>query len=129
MFRVSEDGSTIELSRGDTGAIRFKVRATYYDTGEAYTFGVRDRAIFTIKNGAGEIIKEKAYPLTDNEFVVNFANQDTDTCPAGEYTWDVRYVINPYYDESDPQKIISGDQVITPELPQRTQILNVVGDV
>lgn len=129
MFRVSEDGSTIELSRGDTGAIRFRVQASFYDTGEAYTFGVRDRAIFTIKNGAGEIIKETYHSLTDNEFVVNFANADTDTIPAGEYTWDVRYVINPYYDESVPPRIVNGDQVITPEAPQRVQLLSVVGDV
>ena len=119
------DGTTISLSRGDTGAIKIKANATL--NGEAFTFGENDRALFSIKNGQGEIVKEKIYQLTDNEFTVYFLNGDTDSLSPTTYSWDVRYVINPYYD--DDGRIVNGDQVITPKEPMSMQILTVVGDV
>lgn len=100
MFQVN--GTEIQISRGDTGAILFTAEATRRDTGAAFTFGERDRAVFSIKNGQGTVVKQKAYPMTENEFKVIFFNQDTDTLPAGGYIWDVRYVINPYYEDDPP---------------------------
>ena len=100
MFSVN--GTEISFSRGDTGAIEIDATVTRRDTGAAYTFGERDRAVFSIKNSAGVVVKQKAYPLTDNKFTVVFMNQDTDTLQPGGYSWDVRYVINPYYQDSPP---------------------------
>ena len=119
MFGV--DGYTITLSRGDTGAI--KVTAT-----TDYTFSANDRALFSIKNAVGEVVKQQAFALDENNaFVVNFYNADTDNLAAGAFTWDVRYIINPYYDASG--KIVDGDQVITPKRPMGMQLLQVVGEV
>lgn len=125
MFNVN--GTVITLSRGDTGALRIRVNARRKDTGEAFTFGERDRALFTIKNAAGAIVKQVAYPMTENVFKVTFFNADTDKFAPGTMTWDVRYVINPYYDSAN--NIVDGDQVLTPTQPLSMQLLTVVGDI
>lgn len=98
----SVDGTNIRLSRGDTGALRVSATVTRRDTGEPYTFGERDRALFSIKFG-NQVVKQKSYQMVDNLFTVVFTNADTDNLTPGDYTWDVRYVINPYYDEEPPE--------------------------
>ena len=121
----SVDGYNISLSRGDTGGLVVNATATL--NGEPFTFGADDRALFSIKNGQGEIVKEKIAELTNNSFTVYFLNADTDSLSPGSYSWDVRYIIHPYYDASG--RIVDGDQVITPKEPQTMQLLTVVGDV
>lgn len=121
------EGTSITLSRGDTGALRIRANVTRRDTGESYTFGERDRALFTVKSASGQIVKQRAYPITDNMFTVIFYNADTDQFAPGGYTWDVRYVINPYYDESG--NIVDGDQVLTPNMPMSMNLLTIVGDI
>ena len=123
MFSV--EGYTIRLSRGDTGAMKIKATATL--NGEPFTFGPNDRALFSIKNGQGEIVKEKVAAMENNEFTVYFLNADTDNLSPTSYSWDVRYIINPYYDANG--RIIDGDQVITPKEPMSMNLLTVVGDV
>ena len=119
MFNVED--TVISLSRGDTGAIKFIADTTY-------TFAAEDRALFSIKNGNGEVVKESAFELDENKaFVVTFFNADTDNLPPGSYNWDVRYIVNPYYDAEG--NIIDGDQVITPEQPMTLNLLNVVGEI
>lgn len=117
MFIV--DGTNISLSRGDTGAIEITV--------DGYTFGEDDRCVFTIKSGSGQIVKQKAYPMENNRFTVTFFNADTDKFAAGNYSWDVRWVIHPYYDERG--NVIDGDQVLTPQLPMSCNLFQVVGDI
>ena len=124
MYNV--DGTTIKLSRGDTGALIVEADATL--NGEPFTFGSDDRAVFSIKNNQGEIVMQKVSAMTDNAFTVYFLNADTDSlAPGNNYSWDVRYVIHPYYD--DDGKIIDGDQVITPEEPMTMNLLTVVGEI
>ena len=100
MFNVN--GTNIELSRGDTGAVPMRVPATRRDTGEPYTFGERDRAVFSIKSANGNIVKQKSYQMKDNTFTVIFMNGDTDILTPGGYQWDVRCVIIPYYTDEIP---------------------------
>ena len=100
MFNVN--GTAITISRGDTGAMRLKANAKRKDTGADFTFGERDRALFTIKGGSG-IVKQRAYPIVNNMFTVVFYNADTESFAAGGYSWDVRYVINPYYADPAPE--------------------------
>ena len=124
MFWIDDDTKMIHLSRGDTAS--FIIRAT------GYTFAAEDRALFTLKNGSGNIVFEQAYSLTDETlgngaFQVDFHNPDTDALATGVYSWDVRYILGPYYDESG--RIINGDQVITPQRPQSMELLAVVGEV
>lgn len=123
MFVV--DGYSISLSRGDTGAVRIKADATLNE--EAFTFGSDDRALFSLRNANGELVMEKVSEMQDNAFVVYFQNGDTDGLASGSYTWDVRYIIHPYYDDSG--RIVNGNQVITPKEPQSLTLLVVVGDV
>lgn len=117
MFQVN--GTNIVLSRGDTGGIKF--------TAEGYTFGPDDRALFSVRNAGGTIVKQEQFELVDNAFYVTFFNADTDALTPGNFTWDVRYVINPYYDSDG--RIVDGDQVITPNTPQQLQLLTVVGEI
>ena len=121
----SVDGYTIKLSQGDTGALKVTAEATL--NGEPFTFGSDDRALFSIKNALGEIVFQRAYEMTDNVFTVYFLNADTDNLSPTSYSWDVRYIINPYYDANG--RIIDGDQVITPKEPMSMNLLTVVGDV
>lgn len=123
MYTVS--GYNISLSKGDTGALKVKATATL--NGEPFTFGPDDRALFSIKNDQGKLVKEKVAELENNNFIVYFLNSDTDTLSPGSYKWDVRYIIHPYYDDNG--KIVNGDQVITPKAPQEMQLLTVVGEV
>ena len=123
MYNVND--YTISLSRGDTGALKVSAIATL--DGEAFFFGSDDRALFSVRNANGEIIMQKAYEMTDNEFTVYFLNSDTDSLAPGAYQWDVRYIIHPYYDDNG--NIINGDQVLTPKEPQTINLLTVVGDV
>jgi hypothetical protein len=118
MFQV--DGDTITLSRGDTGSVTF--RAT------GHTFAAEDRALFTMKSPEGTIVKQGAYQIeSGGVFTVYFLNADTDYLAPGQYTYDVRYVIGPYYDSEG--KIVDGDQVITPKLPKQMILLNTVGNI
>ena len=101
MFDVQ--GTNIILSRGDTGAMRLHASATRRDTGAAFTFGEIDRAVFSIKTSQGQLVREKAYQMINNAFVVVFTNQDTEQLtPGSGYTWDVRYVIHPLYSAENP---------------------------
>ena len=100
MFDVN--GTTITMSRGDTGAMKLTANVTRKDTGEPYVFGERDRALFSIKGG-NQLVKQKSYPLVNNQFTVVFMNADTDQLNPGGYTWDVRYIINPYYNDDMPE--------------------------
>jgi hypothetical protein len=119
LFNV--EGTVITLSRGDTGAIKITARTDH-------VFDAVDRALFSIKNAVGEMVKQQAYALDENKaFVVSFFNSDTDNLAAGAYQWDVRYVLHPYYD--DAGNIVDGDQVITPNEPMGIQLLQVVGEV
>ena len=119
MFKV--EGTTITLSRGDTGAVRIEAETDY-------TFTSDDRALFTIKDSAGKVVRDKAYPIDENNgFNVYFFNEDTDKKELGTFTWDVRFVIHPYYDSAG--KIVDGDQVITPNNPMQINLINVVGEI
>lgn len=120
MFYI--DNYTIHLSIGDTAS--FTVSAT------GYTFQTDDRALLTIKDQSGKVVFEKAYSLTTNlgngKFLVELHNEDTDSLAAGNYKWDVRYVIHPYYSDG---RIVDGDQVITPMSPQQLILMTVAGEV
>lgn len=122
MFKI-ENGQIL-LSIGDTAAFTVTARTDYQFTED-------DRALFTVKDGAGEVILERVYAL-DTElgngvFRVQLSNSDTDSLAAGVYSWDVRYVLHPYYDTNG--RIIDGDQVITPKDPQNLTLKVTVGEV
>jgi len=83
--------------------------------------------LLTVKSSAGTVVYQKQYELEDNSFTFELHNSDTDTLSPGAYSYDVRYIINPYYNTAG--KIVDGDQVLTPNLPMTLNLLNVVGEV
>ncbi|MBO6268111.1 MAG: hypothetical protein J6N19_03070 [Clostridium sp.] len=118
MFEVND--MRITMSRGDTGGIVIREKT-------GYAFGENDRAVFSVKNSIGTIVKQSIHQIHDGLINVTFQNADTDSLEPGNYTWDVRYIINPVYDEDGD--IVDGDQVITPMIPQNLQLLAVVGEI
>ena len=118
MFQVED--FTITMSRGDTGSVVVKA------TGR--TFNAEDRALFTVKSQEGTVVKQQAYQIDSaGRFTASFLNAETDYLAPGNYTWDVRYVIHPYYDGDG--KIVDGDQVITPKVPMTLVLLPAVGNI
>ena len=121
MFSI-ENGA-ITLSRGDT--------ASFTVTANGYVFAAEDRALFTVRNGNGDVIMERVYALTgdlgNGVFLVQLSNSDTDQLPPGAYSWDVRYIIGPYYNAAG--RIIDGNQVITPKTAQNLTLIATVGEV
>lgn len=120
MFNI--DGDNISLSVGDTATLRIRA------DGDLVLNPDVDRVLFTIKNAAGDIVLQRTLaPDVEGSVLVAFSNADTDFLSAGSYSYDVRYVINPNYD--DDGNVIDGDRVITPKRPQTFTLLSVVGDV
>lgn len=125
MIIIDPVNYTITLPRGDTGS--FTVSES-----SGHVFTEDDRAVFTVRDNGGAAVIERYYALDDVElgngkFLVSFINADTDELPVGTYTWDVRYVINPYYDAAG--RIVSGDRVETPRQPMMLTLLATVGTV
>lgn len=111
MFRVDETTGQVTMNVGDTGAW-FIAGARDDDV----PFTADDRAVFTVKDGAGTIKLVREYGLADanlgNGVIhVQLDNNDTDEWPAGSYTYEVRFVVNPYREGGE---ITSGDIVDTP---------------
>ena len=119
MFIVDPDAKTITIHRGDTGGVRF--------TATGVTFGADDRAVFTMKDPNGNMIKEEVCELEDGAFKVYFRNSDTDGLAPGTYSWDVRYVFSPEYDTEG--RIVDGRHVYTPTDPNAVTIKSTVGDI
>lgn len=119
MFNVDPDTKKITMHRGDTGEMTV--------TATGYSYESTDRALFTVKNKNGTEIIRRVYQMTNNAFVVAFANADTDGLTPGNYEWDVRYVVNPQYDTSG--NIDDGTAVTTPGSPFKLELLSTVGQV
>lgn len=112
MFAVDPSNGMIEMNVGDTGSFEL-IGAR--DDGDLFT--EYDRAVFSIKNQAAEMVIERVYALDNDELgnghvLIQFNNADTDHLIPGSYTWEVRFVVNPYYDTSG--RIVDGDIVSTP---------------
>ena len=117
MFSI--DGTTITLSRGDTGTVTVGV--------SGYTFGSNDRALFTVRNASTkQVIMRRELSIESGVVTITFVNSDTDSLDAGRYEWDMRFVINPVYTNGG---ISDGDEIITPELPMTLTLLTTVGQI
>lgn len=140
MFNYNESGTEITMHAGDTGA--FKVHATRA-TGVAWSNA--DRMLFTIKNGAGDIVLQRFYRLDDDEGLGNgvveiqFHNNDTDQWESGQYSIERRYDVNPRWNGDAPEgmcvdaltagvRMIEGDVVRTVVQGTLT-ILGILGDI
>lgn len=116
MWSIDAQTGVITMHQGDTGAFRARVSRE-----DGTPFEAGDVALYTVRNGAGENLIEREYPLDDDEgmgngrFLIVFHNYDTDNpelWPAGTYQTEMRIVVHPYRDASG--KIIDGDLVRVP---------------
>ena len=117
------NGDAVFISRGDTGTITATTKGSKLNPAV-------DRVLFTVKNNKGEIVMLRQLTPADdaqNTSTVEFRNRDTDYLTPGVYTYDFRYVVNPYYNADGD--IVDGDDIITPKLPQQLTILGVVGEI
>lgn len=128
MFDVDTINRSITMSIGDTGAVAFRAVGYEFqeDDPEDDTV-VGDRVLFTLKSQSGAVIMEKLCPLEDNRFVIYFHNSDTEALQPGTYTWDLRCIIHPYYDENG--NVQDGDQIYTPYEAMTLTLLSTVGTI
>lgn len=111
MFNVDENTGKVEMNAGDTGSWFIDAER---DDGVPFTSA--DRAVFTVKDSAKLTVLEREYGLADEGLgngtvLIQLDNNDTDDWPAGVYTYEMRYIVNPYREDGE---IRSGDIVDTP---------------
>ena len=132
MFSVNFDTGAITMNVGDTGS--FELEA-HRDDGTDWTED--DRAVFTVRGATGANVMERVYRLDDVELgngviLVELHNDDTDNLTPGTYSWEVRFVVHPYY--SADGQIIDGDIVQTPGIngrgdPMSLTLKSVLADI
>lgn len=120
------DKGNITMSRGDTGMLTYRFSRK---DGEPFVEG-EDKAIYTVKNMAGTVIKEKIYDLGATNGIVQlmYHNADTDTLPLGVYQYDIRVVLGAIMQGG---RVIDGNNVIThKDANQKTiTLIATVGEV
>ena len=121
MFDVNTETGRIDMHRGDTRA--YTIRFT------GYTLTSNDRVLVTFK---------KDYLRPENNRVrIRMRNPETDYLEPGDFSWDVRVIIDPVYDDSgnvvegsgQEVPIVDGGAVSTPKDPMVLHIRTTVGQV
>ena len=98
-FQIDMATGDIKMNAGDTGS--FKVHCSRA-SGDAWTED--SRMLFTIADGSGEIVLQRIYRLDDQwdlgdgVVLIEFHNDDTDDWPAGQYTMERRYNVDPVWE-------------------------------
>lgn len=98
-FQHDNVTGNIRMNAGDTGSFKVKCTRT---SGNAWTED--SRMLYTIRNGAGEIILQRIYRLDDQwdlgdgVVLIEFHNDDTDTWSPGDYTTERRYNVAPVWE-------------------------------
>ena len=116
---ITINGYGISIRRGDTGSVT--IRTTGYD------FGVEDRALFTIKDGDRKTIRRDVLSIVNNAVTIEFTHADTKSMKVGNYTWDVRFITDPTYDEND--NLTGGTDIDTPYTDLPFTVGRTVGDI
>lgn len=120
MFKVDVTTKKITMHRGDTGTVRFRFPGL--DAVSADNI----KAVFTMRNKHGAIVKQGIYEPDGISVPVGFMNNDTGNLDPGSYSYDIRIVGNATYGESG--KIDDGDLIYTPPgAPFEIELLDTVG--
>ena len=109
-----DNKKNITMTQGDTG--HFIIRPT----GIELTGG--EVALFTVKSDRGELKMQKVYDIENGMIQIDFENDDTDKWAPGKYRWEMRYCVNPVYDEESGQ-MISADEVYAPRRSSGTRLI------
>lgn len=103
MFNIDLETMTITMHAGDTGS--FKVHA---DRASETAWTSDDRMLFTVKDGAGEVVLQRIYRLDDQydlgdgTVLIEFHNDDTDKLTPGIYETELRFDVDPIWDGTAP---------------------------
>ena len=116
---ITVDGFSIGIRRGDTGG--FTIQTTGYE------FQTGDVALFTIKDSNRKTIRRDILDITNNAVTIEFTHTDTKSLKVGEYTWDIRFIASPEYDDND--ELIGGTEIDTPYTDLRFSVGRTVGDI
>ena len=98
-FVFDQATGNIEMYAGDTGSIFFRIQRA---NGEDWPDTAR--ALFTVKNGQGDIVLQRLYRLDDawevgdGIMLIEFHNDDTDDWEPGEYTTEFRANLEPVWE-------------------------------
>lgn len=111
-------GFNVSIPKGDSGG--FDVVIT------GVTFGANDVALFTLKDKNSKTIRRDVLDIANNGVTVEFTPAETGKMAIGDYTWDLRWFMNPTYDEDD--NLDGGDEVDTPHTGLRLSITGTTGD-
>ena len=103
MFYVDGITRSVTLTKGDTGPLTLSA--------EDYMFSDEDRAILSVMPPYGPIVLQKVLAPQNGKFSAVFLNADTEKLMPGDYHFEVRFVLHPYYDASG--KIVNGNQIIS----------------
>ena len=97
-FVFDTETGNLSLYAGDTGSFALRIRRS---GGESWPDTAR--MLYTVKNGAGDIVMQRIYRLDDQwdlgdgVVLVEFHNDDTDTWPAGSYSTEIRVNLTPVW--------------------------------
>ena len=103
MFYVDGITRSITLTKGDTGPLTLSA--------EDHVFSADDRAILSVMDPHGAVVLKKTLAPSSGKFHTAFLNADTGNMHPGDYHFEVRFVLHPYYDASGA--IVNANQVIT----------------
>lgn len=140
MFNVNLETMEIKMHAGDTGS--FKVHAER-GSGDAWTD--EDRMLFTVRDGAGEIVLQRIYRLDDQweigdgTVLIEFHNDDTDQWASGAYSTELRFDISPIWQGTAPTarcvnaltssaKMVEG-AIVRTKIQSTLTINGVLGDI
>ena len=140
MFNVNLETMEIKMHAGDTGS--FKVHAER-GSGDAWTDV--DRMLFTVRDGAGEIVLQRIYRLDDQweigdgTVLIEFHNDDTDQWASGAYSTELRFDISPIWQGTAPTarcvnaltssaKMVEG-AIVRTKIQSTLTINGVLGDI
>ncbi len=113
-------GTTIFITRGDTGVLTL--------IAEGHAFAAGDRAVFTVRRPGGVTLMETVMtPEEDGRIQIGFDHGMTERWRPGCYAWDVRYVLDAAVDEQG--RVTGGREVITPMRPGELHVLEAVGKI
>lgn len=119
MIGIDTESREIWLHRGDTGTITYRFGGWQLLAG--------DIVVFTMRTPQGTVALERYLEPEDNCVDVVFRNPDTDSLASGAYSYDLRVVHAPKYD--DDGAIVDGAFIRTPMDPTAVHLNDTVGRV
>lgn len=115
---ITVDGTSISIMQGDTGTVTIQTSGVNFES--------TDRALFTIKDNNRNAVRRNILEITNNAVTISFTHDDTKAMRIGDYTWDIRFIVDPEYED---EEIVDGTVIDTPYTDMRFHVGRTVGDI